>query len=122
MTKQVKDSASLLMKAFDKAASVLELSISEKSKILGIHPSTFVCNLNKGYPPQSKIGQRQLHFIQLYKVLYQICAGDKALMHHWYNCDNKALNDAPKVLCRSMNGMFRVTQYLQSLHPKILNL
>ena len=118
MTKQVKDSASLLMKAFDNAGSVLELSISEKSKILGIHPSTFVRNLNKGYPPQSKIGELQLHFIQLYKALYQICAGDKALMHHWYNCDNKALNSSPQILCRSINGMFRVTQYLQSLHPK----
>jgi hypothetical protein len=118
MTKQVKDSANLLMRAFDNAGSALELSISEKSKILGIHPSTFVRNLKKGYPPQSKIGELQLHFIQLYKALYQISSGDKALMHHWYNCDNKALNSSPQILCRSMNGMFRVTQYLQSLHQK----
>jgi hypothetical protein len=118
MTKQVKNSASLLMKVFDLAASVLELSISEKSKMLGIHPRIFVRNLEKGYLPGSKIGERQLHFIQLYRALYQICAGDKALMKHWYNCDNQALNVAPKLLCRSINSMFRVTQYLQSLHPK----
>jgi hypothetical protein len=118
MTKQMKNSAILLMTAFDKAASVLELSISEKSKMLGIHPRTFVRNLEKGYLPGSKIGERQLHFIQLYKALYQISSGDIAFMQHWYNTDNKALNGSPRILCRSINDMLRVTQYLQSLHPK----
>jgi hypothetical protein len=118
MTKQVKHSANIVMKAFDNAASVLELSISEKSQILGIHPTAFIRNLKKGYPLQSKIGERQLHFIQLYKALYQVCSADKALMVYWYNCENKALNSSPKILCRSIDSMSRVTQYLESLHQK----
>tara|TARA_R110001583_G_scaffold43801_1_gene139176 strand:- start:1552 stop:1761 length:210 start_codon:yes stop_codon:yes gene_type:complete len=62
----------------------------------------------------------QLHFIQLYKALYQISLGDKALIQHWFHCDNKALNGSPRILCQSIHGLFRTTQYLQALQPKIL--
>jgi len=117
MTKNKKDNAIILMGAFDKAGSELKLSTSEKSKILGIHPSTFVRNINKGYSPQSKTGELQLLFIQLYKALYQMTSGDKVLMQHWFCCDNKALNGSPKILCRSTDGLIRTMQYLKPFRP-----
>lgn len=113
------DPSMVLMAAFNKACVALNVSREDKSDILGINKSTLSRNVETGFSPQSKTGELQLHFIRLYRSLYAISGGDPAFMKHWFSTENKALNGSPAMLCRTIQGLFSVNQYLDAMRGKI---
>jgi len=113
------DPAFVLMKAFNNACDVLSVSSGDKSKMLGVNPSTLSRNLNRGFSPDSKTGELQLHFIRLYRSLFAMAGGDTAFMQHWYGTKNTALNGTPAIMCLKIEGLFRTNQYLDAMRGKI---
>jgi len=113
------DPALVLMKAFNNACEALKVSHSQKSQMLGVNVSTLTRNAIKGFAPDSKTGELQLHFIRLYRSLFAMAGGDVEFMRHWYSTANKALNGTPAVLCLKIEGLFRANQYLDAMRGKI---
>jgi len=118
-TVQKADKASVLMKAFNNACDVMHISTADKSRMLGVNASTLSRNAAKGFEPDSKTGELQLHFIRLYRSLFAIAGGDNDFMHHWYSTNNSALNGVPAKLCLSIEGLFRTNQYLDAMRGKV---
>ena len=113
------DPAAVLMKAFNNACGALNIGNAEKSNMLGVNVSTLSRNLDKGFSPDSKTGELQLHFVRLYRSLFAIAGGDIEFMNHWYHTKNNALNGAPDKLCLSIEGLFRTNQYLDAMRGKV---
>ena len=113
------DPALVINKAYNNACQKLGLTKIEKSKILGLDPSTLSRKSEKGFAPESITGQLQLSFIRLYRSLYAIAGGDNEFMKHWYSTENKALNGVPKNLCLKIEGLVRANQYLSAMRGKI---
>jgi len=111
--------SAVLMKAFNNACQILNVTNVQRGKILGVNASTLSRNVNKGFAPDSKAGELQLHFIRLYRSLFAIAGGDNAFMNHWFHTDNKALNGTPALLCLSIDGLFRANQYLDAMRGKV---
>ena len=118
-TVQKADKAAVLMKAFNNACDELGISAVDKSSMLGVNASTLSRNALKGFSPESKTGELQLHFIRLYRSLFAIAGGDAEFMRHWYATHNNALNGVPAVLCLSIEGLFRSNQYLDAMRGKV---
>lgn len=113
------DPAYVLMKAFNNACETLNVSHCDKSKMLGVNASTLTRNANKGFSPDSKTGELQLHFVRLYRSLFAMAGGDVEFMRHWFATENTALNGSPATLCLKIEGLFRVNQYLDAMRGKI---
>lgn len=109
----------VLMSAFNKACEELSISRQDKSKILGVDVSTLHRKASVGFSPQSKTGELQLHFIRLYRSLFAIAGGDPEFMQHWYTTQNKALNGTPMTLCKTIQGLLSVNQYLDAMRGKV---
>lgn len=105
----------VLMKAFNNACVALGFGNTEKSKLLCINKSTLSRNVDKGFLPESKAGELQLHFIKLYRSLFAISGGDGEFMSYWFHTENQALNGVPAYLCLSIDGLFRINQYLDTM-------
>jgi len=116
---QKPEPAQVLMKSFNNACSNLGISNAAKSKMLGINASTLSRNQLKGFAPESKEGELQLHFIRLYRSLYAIAGGSNEFMEHWFTTYNSALNGVPSELCLKIMGMFQVNEYLDAMRGKI---
>ena len=113
------DAATVLMKAFSNACLALAVSNNESSHILGVNASTLSRNATKGFSPDSKTGELQLHFIRLYRSLYAIAGGDQDFMKHWFRTDNSALGGIPAQLCTSILGLLTATEYLDAMRGKL---
>lgn len=105
----------VLMKAFNNACVALGFEKTERSKLLGVSKYILDQNVNKGFLPESKTGELQLHFIKLYRSLFAISGGDGEFMSHWFHTKNKTLNGIPASLCLSAEGLFRTNQYLDAM-------
>ena len=113
------DAAAVLMKAFSNACLALTVTNSESSQILGVNASTLSRNAHKGFTPDSKTGELQLHFVRLYRSLYAIAGGDLNFMQHWFRTDNTALGGVPANLCTSIIGLLSTTEYLDAMRGKV---
>ena len=111
--------ATVLMTAFNNACEALNVSRDDKSEILGVNVATLSRKVNTGFSPQTKTGELQLHFIRLYRSLYAISGGDNDFMNHWYQTENKALKGAPVTLCKTIQGLLGVNQYLDAMRGKV---
>ncbi len=109
----------VLMKAFNNVCVALGVSTSQASLILGVNASTLSRNANKGFSPQSKTGELQLHFVRLYRALFAIAGGDSGFMNHWYRTNNKVLGGVPAQLCQSISGLIRINEYLDAMRGKV---
>lgn len=109
------DQSVVLMKAFNNACVALGFENTEKSKLLGVNESILSRNAEKGFLPRSKMGELQLHFINLYRSLFAISGGDGEFMLHWFHTKNQTLNGIPASLCLSIEGLFRTNQYLDAM-------
>ncbi|NQZ33767.1 MAG: DUF2384 domain-containing protein [Oceanospirillaceae bacterium] len=116
---QKAEKSAVLMKAFNNACDAMRISGADKSNMLGVNASTLSRNSIKGFSPDSKTGELQLHFIRLYRSLFAIAGGDNEFMYHWYSTNNAALNGVPAVLCLSIEGLFRTNQYLDAMRGKV---
>jgi len=109
----------VLMKAFNNASEALKLGVKERALLLGVNRGTLNRNAHKGFSPESKAWELQLHFIRLYRSLYAIAGGDSEFMLHWFNTENNALNGAPALICLKIEGLFRTNQYLDAMRGKV---
>jgi hypothetical protein len=114
-----KNPAEVLMNAFNAACKELGLDTTEKSEVLGVNRTTLTRNNTKGFLPNSKTGEIQLNFIRIYRSLYAIAGGDSEFMRHWFKTHNKGLNGVPTELCKKLEGVFRVNQYLDAMRGKV---
>lgn len=118
-TAQKTDKSAVVMKAYNNACDVLGINTTDKSSMLGVNASTLSRNAQKGFSPQSKTGELQLHFIRVYRSLFAIAGGDNEFMLHWYHSNNIALNGVPAALCLSIEGLLRTNQYLDAMRAKV---
>jgi len=91
------DQSVVLMKAFNNACVALGFGNTEKSTLLEMSESTLSRNADKGFFPESKTGELQLHFIKLYCSLFAISGGDGKFMSHWFhtkNCNGQVFLEA----------------------------
>lgn len=109
----------VLMKAFNNACDALKLGIKERSQLLGVNRATLNRNVQRGFSPESKTWELQLHFIRLYRSLYAISGGDSEFMYHWFQTDNTALNGVPASIILKIDGLFRTNQYLDAMRGKV---
>jgi len=109
----------VLMKAFNNACDSLDMSVQERALLLGVNKVTLNRNSQKGFSPESKTWELQLHFIRLYRSLYAISGGDCNFMLHWFKTENSALNGVPASICLKIDGLFRTNQYLDAMRGKV---
>lgn len=109
----------VLMKAFNNACEALKLGTKERSQLLGVNRATLNRNVQRGFSPESKTWELQLHFIRLYRSLYAIAGGDSEFMFHWFQTENTALNGVPASICLKIEGLFRINQYLDAMRGKV---
>ncbi|NQZ06024.1 MAG: DUF2384 domain-containing protein [Algicola sp.] len=113
------DPSGVLMKAFYRASQALGVSNAESTQILGVNASTLSRNATKGFSPDSKTGELQLHFVRLYRALFAIAGGDVEFMKHWYRTNNTTLGGEPAKLCQSIVGLIRTNEYLDAMRGKV---
>ena len=109
----------VLMKAFNNACDALKLDTKARSDLLGVNRTTLNRNALKGFAPESKTGELQLHFIRLYRSLFAIAGGDNRFMLHWFQTHNTALNGVPAKMCLTIAGLLRINQYLDAMRGKV---
>jgi len=109
------EQSKVLMKAFNNACITLNYSNDEKSKLLGVNELTLTQNMQKGFLPNTKTYEVQLHFIKMYCSLFTMSGGDSDLMFHWFHFENQVLSGVPASLCLSLDGLLKVIQYLDRM-------
>jgi hypothetical protein len=113
------NNSEVLMKAFNNSCEALKLGVKERALLLGVNRVTLTRNVHKGFSPESKAWELQLHFIRLYRSLYAIAGGDPEFMTHWFYTENNALNGVPALICLKIEGLFRTNQYLDAMQGKV---
>lgn len=113
------DQNAVLIKAFNNSCQELGLSRDQASAILGVDRATLARNKDKGFNPESKIGELCLELIRVYRSLYAIAGGDSAFMHHWLGTENNALAAKPVDLITSVSGLVQVNMYLDAMRGKV---
>ncbi|GLS26818.1 MbcA/ParS/Xre antitoxin family protein [Marinibactrum halimedae] len=109
------ESADVLAKATLRAAKSLGLSQEELSTVIGRDRSS----IHRGLQPTSKPGELALLLIRCYRSLYVLVGGNDDNMKHWFTTSNHHLNGVPKELVTNVQGLSRVTEYLDAIRGKI---
>ncbi len=108
-----------IMKAFTTACVDLDMSTTDRARMIGVNASTLSRNQQTGFSIDSKTAELQLNFIRLYRSLFAVAGGDHDFMKHWFRTKNKALNGVPAELCQSILGLIRTNQYLDAMRGKV---
>lgn len=67
----------------------------------------------------SKAGELALLLIRCYRSLYVLVGGDPAQMRHWMHTRNRHTGGVPAEQVRSVEGLTRVTGYLDAIRGKV---
>lgn len=110
----------VLSKALLNTKEQLGLTNSELGDIIGKDRTYFTRLRNNNLlEPESKEGELALHVIRIYRSLYALEGGDTEAMEEWLNTPNKHLGDVPKALLKNIQGLVRVTEYLDAIRGKV---
>lgn len=108
------------LKAFNNACKELGLSRDDASLVIGVDKTTLSRNKDKGFDPNNtKSGELCLQLVRVYRSLFAIAGGDKQFMRHWLTSENTALSGQPLKLMFSIDGLFRVNEYLDAMRGKV---
>lgn len=69
--------------------------------------------------PGSKAGELALLLIRCYRSLYVLVGGDPVQMRHWMRTANRHTGGVPAEQIRSIEGLARVTGYLDAIRGKV---
>lgn len=110
------DAAQTLTKAFLNAGRELGLSRAELGEVVGKDRSTFS---RGGIDPDSKPGELALLLVRCYRALFALVGGEADQMRHWMHTPNHHTGGTPAAQVRSVQGLVRVTEYLDAMRGKI---
>jgi transcriptional regulator with XRE-family HTH domain len=115
------DDASLLTKAFLRAADLLGLNQKEVAQVLGKSEPTVSRLTNKTVQldPVGKEWEIALIFLRIYRSLDALFGGHEADLRAWFTTHNRALGGIPRDLIKNLQGLFLVIQYLDAMRGKI---
>ncbi len=121
--KDIKPSQELVLKkALFKAAKLWDLSNKDLASIIGSSEATISrlsSNKDKGINPKSKEGELVLLFIRIFRALDAILGNVLENEKQWLRSNNKSLNGIPLELMKTISGMVKVVNYLDSIRGKI---
>jgi len=107
--------ASVLTKALLNAAKEMGISTTVLGNIIGKDRSTFS---RGGINPETKSGEIALMLIRCYRNLYALVGGNSEHIHHWMHTQNKGTQGIPVEQLNRIDGLVRVTEYLDAMRGK----
>lgn len=109
----------VLTKATRRAAEFLGLTDAALAEVLGVSAST-VSRLSDARPidPKSREGECALLLIRIFRGLDALL-GDLESCRKWFRAKNQHLGGVPADLVRTVEGLVRVTQYLDAMRGKL---
>lgn len=69
--------------------------------------------------PASKAGELALLLIRCYRALFVLVGGDTVQMRHWMHTANRHTGGVPAEQIRTVEGLTRVTGYLDAVRGKV---
>ena len=113
------DRGAVLTKATRRAAAFLGLTDAALADVLGVSPST-VSRLGDRRPidPDSREGECALLLIRVFRGLDALL-GDLESCRNWMRARNAHVGGVPAELVRTVEGLVRVTQYLDAMRGKL---
>lgn len=113
---QLKDSQTVVMKAYTNAYKTLGISDNQAAKLIGVGRSTLL--RKTGFEKDSKQNELQILFIRLYRSLFALFGGDLTSMKHWFDHKNTHIRGVPRELCFTVTGLVNINAYLDALRGK----
>ncbi len=108
--------AAVLGKAVLRAADALGLSRSDLSKAIGRDRSSLS---RTGVDPSTKSGELALLLVRCYRSLAVMVDADADQVQHWFHTDNRHTGGVPAEQVLSVDGLVRVTSYLDAIRAKV---
>lgn len=107
----------VITKAFIRATDRLDLKTKEITQLIGISPSNWsrVINHNRHIHLQTKEAEFTLLFLRIYRSLDALYGGNLERMKEWLRVENSHLQGVPIELIQSIEGLARVTTYLDAM-------
>ena len=106
--------STVVVKAFTWAYEELGWSRSQAAEMLSVSESVLARYHRCGFESDSVQNQIQLTFIRMYHLLYALSEGDTDEMQYWMRQYHSELQATPVTLCDSLEGLQRVTRFLES--------
>lgn len=110
------DSTAVLTQALIAAGKELGLTQAELGAVVGRDRTT----LNrKSIEPGTKSGELALLLIRAYRALFVLVGGEPRQMKHWMHTHNLHVGGVPAELIRTVPGLVRVVEYLDSIRGRV---
>ncbi|MGI9317455.1 MAG: MbcA/ParS/Xre antitoxin family protein [bacterium] len=109
------DQALILSKAVTRAAKAFGLTQSELGTILGRDRSSIA----RGIDPESKPGELALMLVRCYRALAVLVGQDAKSVKHWFTTSNLHTGGVPREQVQTVQGLVRVTEYLDAMRAKL---
>lgn len=115
------DPSTVLSKAFIRAGNELTLTRQELCKIIGISEASMsrLFEKIKVIQPDSKEGELALLLIRVYRSLDVLVGGNNEQAKLWFRANNFHLNGIPAELVQKIEGLNKVTLYLDAMRGKL---
>ena len=110
----------VLATALNNLKDILNISNNDISEIIGVHRNTLRNTLNnKKIDTKSKEGECSLLLIRIYRSLFALNGGNIDAMKHWLRTNNRHIQGVPLETMKTVLGLSRVVNYLDSIRGKI---
>lgn len=120
MTKPKPDPDSVLCKSVFRAQEALGLSAEGLGQVLGLDRTSVTRIKKRGtLDPAGKSGELALMLIRVYRALFALVGEQPQALRHWMQTENHHLNGVPADLVRRVEGLVRVTQYLDAMRGRV---
>lgn len=120
MTIPAADPKAVLCKAVFRAQEFLGLTNDDLGRVLGLDRTTVNRKKSRGeFDPEGKSGELALMLIRIYRSLYALMGENPGAIQHWMKTENRHLNGTPKDLVKRVEGLTRVTQYLDAMRGRV---
>jgi Protein of unknown function (DUF2384) len=112
---------SVLSSAVMRAASLLQITQSHLSQILGLSPATVSRMANGSYTLDETKKEWELGalFVRMFRSLDALVGSNDASARVWLNGQNHGLSGKPMDLIRGTEGLVRVVQYLDGARGRV---
>lgn len=106
----------VVAKALINLKEELHLSSESVGQIIGADASTVFRIGKNGDMKKNKVFEGALLLIRVYRSLFALLGGDKAVMIHWLTTSNKDFDEqCPIDYMKSLVGLVEVVQYLDAM-------
>ena len=120
LQKNQPDPSEVLCKALLNTQQALGLSNEELGRVIGKDRTTISRIFDKGVlAPSTKEGELALLLVRVYRGLFALVGGSHSQMQHWLNTLNVHLNDKPRDMLTSVQGLVSVVSYLDAMRGRV---